>query len=117
MRDSLLDQDNAYLADIGRRCDIARMEARRLADAETIASDLGEWCRDILFDTRMIETEREGHGLSDLLVFPTDRSPLQAFRRIPDATRQPLEEGFTALLEGTRKTICETLWLGCSGKL
>lgn len=112
MRDSLLDQDNAYFADIGRRCDSARMEARRLADAETIASDLGEWCRDMLFDTGLIETERKGHGLSDLLVFPTTHSPLQAFQRIPDATRQPLEAGFTALLEGRENGLRDALaWL------
>ena len=112
MRDSLLDRDNAYLAAIRRACETARMEAQRLADAETVVSDLAEWCRDILFDTRMIETEREGHGLSDLLVFPTDRSPLQAFRRISDATRQPLEEGFTALLEGRENDRRDALaWL------
>ena len=112
MRDSLLDQDNVYLADIRRRCDTASVEAHRLADAEIIASDLGEWCRNTLFNTSLIGTGNNGQGLSHLLTLPANYSPLQVFQSIPEPMRQEIEEGFTALLEGRENDLRDALaWL------
>ena len=112
MRDSLLDQDNAYLADIRRRCDTASVEAHRLADAEIIASDLGEWCRNTLFNTSLIGTGNNGQGLSHLLTLPANYSPLQVFQSIPEPMRQEIEEGFTALLQGRENDRRDVLaWL------
>ena len=99
MRDPLFDQNNSYLARYKAR-DAARKEAEGLADAEAIVSGLAEWCQDVLFNTHLIETENEGHGLSDLLTLSPADSPLKAFQHIPDATQQKLlEEGFIALME------------------
>ena len=112
MRDSLLDQNNAYLAAIRRTCDAARLEAQRLADAGAFVSHMGEWCREILFNTSLLGTGNNGHGLSYLLTLPADHSPMRVLQHIPGSTRQPLEEGFTALLEGRENDLRDALaWL------
>lgn len=110
MRDPLLDQNNAAYR---RKCDAARKEAEGITDAEAIISGLAEWCRDVLFNTHLIETETERHGLSKFLTFPPVHSPLQAFQRIPDAARrQTLKDGFTALMEGSENDQRDVLaWL------
>ena len=112
MRDLLLDQDDTYLAAIRRTCDMARLEAQRLADAEAVVSHLGEWCRETLFNTSLPGAEDNGHGLSYLLTLPADHSPMRVLQRISGATRQPFEEGFTALLEGRQNDLRDALaWL------
>ncbi len=113
MRDPLLDQNNAYLTAYRRKCDAARKEAEGITDAETIISGLAEWCRDVLFNTHLIETENESHGLSGFLTLSPVHSPLQAFQRIPDAARrQTLKDGFTALMEGSENDQRDVLaWL------
>ena len=112
MRDSLLSRDNTYLAAIRRTCDTARLEAQRLADAEAVVSRMGEWCREILFNSSLLGTGNNGHGLSYLLTLPADHSPMRILQRIPGSTRQPLEEGFTALLEGRENDLRDALaWL------
>lgn len=112
MRDLLLDQDNTYLAAIRRACDMARLQAQRLADADTVVSHMGEWCRETLFNTSLIGTGNNGHGLSYLLTLPADHSPMRVLQRIPGATRQSFEEGFTALLEGRENDLRDALaWL------
>ena len=112
MRDPLFDQNNSYLARYKAR-DAARKEAEELADAEAIVSGLAEWCRDVLFKTHLIETENEGHGLSDLLTLSPADSPLKSFQHITDATRRKsLEEGFTTLMEGSENDQRDVLaWL------
>ena len=112
MRDSLLDRDNACLATVQRRCETARIEAQRLADAGTVVSRMGEWCRETLFNSSLLGTGNNGHDLSYLLTLPADHSPMRVLQRIPGATRRPLEEGFTALLEGRENDLRDTLaWL------
>ena len=112
MRDSLLDQNNAYLAAIRRTCDEARLEAQRLADAEAFVSHMGKWCREILFNTSLLGTGNNGRGLSYLLTLPADHSPMRVLQRIPGLTRQRFEEGFTALLEGRENDLRDALaWL------
>ena len=111
MRDSLLDRDNTYLATV-QRCATARREAQRLADADTVVSHMGEWCRETLFNSSLPGTGNNGDGLSYLLTLPADHSPMRVLQRIPGATRQPLEEGFTALLEGRENDLRDALaWL------
>ena len=113
MRDPLLDQNNAYLTAYRRKCDAARKEAEGITDAEAIISGLAEWCRDVLFNTHLIETENDSHGLSEFLTLSPVHSPLQAFQRIPDAARrQTLKDGFTALMEGSENDQRDILaWL------
>lgn len=113
MRDPLLDQNNSYLAERRKARDVVRKEAGGLADAEAIVSGLAEWCQDVLFNTHLIETENEGHGLSGLLTLSPADSPLKAFQNIPDATRRKsLEEGFAALMEGSENDQRDVLaWL------
>ena len=113
MRDPLFNQNNSYLAARYRARDAARKEAEGLADAEAIVSGLAEWCRDVLFNTHLVETENEDHGLADLLPLSPVNSPLKAFQNIPDATRRKsLEEGFTALMEGSENDQRDVLaWL------
>ena len=102
MRDSLLDRNNAYLAARQRAHDFAREAAERLADAEAIVADLARWCREVLFDAYLGGTGNESHGLSDLLAFASSQSPLQVFRRVPDATqRESLQKAFIVLMEGS----------------
>ena len=111
MRDSLLDRDNTYLATV-QRCATARRETQRLADADTVVSHMGEWCRETLFNSSLPGTGNNGDGLSYLLTLPADHSPMRVLQRIPGATRQPLEEGFTALLEGRENDLRDALaWL------
>ena len=113
MRDPLFEQTNACLAACRRVRNAVRKEVEGLADAEVIVSGLAGWCRDVLFNTHLIETENEGHGLSDLLTLSPAHSPLQAFQHIPDAARrQSLEDGFTALMEGSENDQRDILaWL------
>lgn len=100
MREPLLDQNDDYLVAFRRACDTARKEATDCADAETIVAGLARWCREALLATRVVKTE--GRGLSDLLVLPPARSPLRVFQGIVDTSRRrSLEEGFTALMEGS----------------
>lgn len=100
MRDSLLAQENGYLADLQRRCDAASAVARRIADAESIASDLSEWCRNTLFNTSLVKAGNEDQDLSHFLTLPADPFPFQVFQRIPEPVRQGIEEDFTTLLQG-----------------
>ena len=113
MRDPLLEQNNPYLASRRRARDTARKEAKGFADAEAIVSNLARWCQNILFNSHLIETENEGHGLSDLLTLSPADSPLKAFQHIPGATRQKsLEEGFIALMDGRKNDQRDILaWL------
>ena len=113
MRDPLFNQKNSYLAERYKARDAARKEAEGLVDAEAIVSGLEEWCRDVLFNTHLIETENEGQDLSDLLTLSPVNSPLKAFQHIPDATRRKsLEEGFTALMKASENDQRDVLaWL------
>ena len=100
MRDPLLERDNAYLAASRRAGDAAREEARRLPEAEDVVSEIGKWCRLVLFGTGVLENRSEGHDLSDLLALPPGQSPSQPFEFVRDADRyRSLQDGFTALLE------------------
>ena len=100
MRDPLLERDNAYLAANRRAGDAAREQTRTLSEAENVVSEIGKWCRLVLFSTRILEDRSEGHDLSDLLALPPEQSPSQAFELVRDADRrQSLQDGFTALLE------------------
>ncbi len=113
MHDPLLDQNNSYLAERRKARDAVLKKTEEFADAKAIVSGLAEWCQDVLFNTHLIETEHEGHGLSDLLTLSPADSPLKAFQHIPDATRQKLlEEEFTALMEGSENDQRDVLaWL------
>ena len=100
MRDQLLERDDAYLAVSRKAGDAAREESRALSEAEDVVSEIGKWCRQVLFGTGVLENRSEGHDLSDLLALPPGQSPSQLFEFVRDADRrQSLQDGFTALLE------------------
>ena len=102
MRDPRLEQHPACLAAKRRACD-ARRDAYAVAEAEAIVSGLAKWCREVLFHMDLIEAGSEGHGLSDLLTLPPAQLLSQAFCCISNAARrQSLEDGFTALIEGSK---------------
>ena len=65
MRDPLLERDNAYLAANRRAGDAAREEVRTLSEAENIVSEIGKWCRLVLFSTGILENRSAGHDLSE----------------------------------------------------
>ena len=100
MRDQLLERSNAYLTASRRACEAAREEARVLNEGERIVSEIGNWCRLVLFKTDILENRSEGQELSDLLSLPPEKSPSQPFELVRDsAKRQSLQDGFSALLE------------------
>ena len=113
MRDPLFEQNNAYLAAHRNTRDTTRKDAEGLPDVEEIVSGLAEWCLDVLFNTYFVKSGNDDHTLSDLLTLPPTQSPSQAFHDIPDAMRrQSLEEGITALIEGSEHELRNTLaWL------
>ena len=113
MRDSLFDLNEAYLSAYRIRCENARMDADGFRDAEEITCGLAMWCRDVLFNTHLVESLNDDPRLSDLLALPSAESPLQAFGAIGDLTRrQSLKSGFAALIEGRENKLRNGLaWL------
>ena len=101
MRDSTLDQGNAYLAALRSACDAARRDAMGFPHAESVVSALAAWCRAVLFKPDWMETRSERGGLSDLLTLPPAQSPLQALQCVADASRrESLRKAFSDLMEG-----------------
>ena len=104
MRDPMLDAGGAYLTAYRKAGNAGRREVPELPEAEDIVSGLIGWCGLLLRDTETIEHWEEGRALSDLLVLPPDRSPLQAFKEIADVNRRDLHRNaFAALVEGRER--------------
>ena len=104
MRDSMLDEGNAYFGAYRRAGEAARSEASELPEADEIISGLVEWCRFLLLGTNTIDEWEDGQSLSSLLVLPSDQSPLQAFEKLADVSRRDVHrKAFEGLLEGSER--------------
>ena len=113
MRDSLLDGASAYLMSYRNAGESGRREAEELAEADDLVAGLVDWCRLLMRDTNVVIDWEEGQGFSELLLLPSDLSPLRAIDKIADIDqRHLLRGGLSGLLENSeRRDINVMAWL------